>query len=230
MTARPQQKHGDVLRQFLDLDGARVLDVGCGDGSLVRLMARAGAQVTGLEISEENVTRARAQPPVSDETYRTGVGQVLPFEDAAFDIVVFFNSLHHVPVEHQDTALAEAARVLEPGGLLFVLEPLAEGAYFELMRPVDDETEVRAAAYGALGRAAAGPRFEEIREYGYDSVYSYGSFEELKAQVLRVDETRRAKFEALEASLREGFERTAARRDEGYCFDHPNRLNLLRRL
>ncbi len=230
MSARDRRKHGDVLREFLDLDGARVLDVGCGDGSLVRLVAGAGAHATGLEISEEKVQHARSQPPVADEAYKVGVGQSLPFEEDVFDIVVFFNSLHHVPVAHQDAALAEAARVLGPGGLLFVMEPLAEGAYFELMRQVDDETDVRAAAYEALRRAAAGPCFEELREYSYESVYRYGSFEELKTQVLRVDESRRAKFEAQEADLRAGFERTAARRDGTYCFDHPNRLNLLRRL
>ncbi len=44
---------------------------------------------------------------------------------------MFFNSLHHVPIEHQARALQEAARALRPGGLLCAIEPFAEGPHFE---------------------------------------------------------------------------------------------------
>src|SRR3546814_3979690 len=72
----------------------------------------------------------------------------------------------HVPAERQGAALAEAVRVLRRGGLLYVQEPLAEGSYFELMRPIEDETELRARAYDAL-RAAAGAMLEEVAEIFY---------------------------------------------------------------
>jgi ubiquinone/menaquinone biosynthesis C-methylase UbiE len=58
-------------------------------------------------------------------------GERLPFAAAAFDLVLLFNSLHHVPVDRQGAALAEAARVLRPGGDLLVAEPLAEGPWFD---------------------------------------------------------------------------------------------------
>jgi len=128
MNSHPLRDGADVIRQSLALQGARVLDVGCGDGILVRLMAREGAAVTGLEISEDQLARARAAATVAGESYRVGRAEALPFDDEVFDIVVFFNSLHHVPVEDQETALAESARVLKPGGHLLVVEPLAEGA------------------------------------------------------------------------------------------------------
>lgn len=220
----------DVVRESLSLAGARVLDVGCGNGALVRTMAREGAQVTGLEITESQLARARAEPPIAGECYHVGRAEALPFEAGDFDTVVFFNSLHHVPVEVQDKALAEAARVLESGGHLFVMEPVAEGPLFELMRPVDDETEVRAAAISALRRAAKGPDLEEIREYEFATDYCYVSFDAFKDGVLQVDGSRRAAFEAHEAQLREGFERTAERTANGYSFTHPKRLNLFKRL
>ena len=171
MKRYPLRDSTDVVRDSLSLAGARALDVGCGDGALVRLMAREGAQATGLEIGEAQLTRARAEPAVARERYSVGRAEALPVEAEGFDIVVFFNSLHHVPVEVQDKALAEAARVLVRGGRLLVIEPVAEGPLFELMRPVDDETEVRAAAIAALGRAAQGPDFEEVREYHFASDY-----------------------------------------------------------
>jgi SAM-dependent methyltransferase len=152
MSPYPNRKSADVVREVLPLRGARVLDVGCGDGSLVRLMTKEGAAAIGLEISDRQLARARAETPVGDESYRVGRAETLPFEDHAFDIVAFYNSLHHVPVDSQDEALAESARVLASGGHLFVVEPLAEGPMFELMRPVDDETEVRAAALAARPR------------------------------------------------------------------------------
>ena len=128
MTGYPLRDGADVVRESLTLKGARVLDVGCGDGTLVRMMAREGAKVIGLEISEDQLVRARTASPVADETYRVGRAEALPFDDNAFDIVVIFNSLHHVPVAAQDKALAESARVLKSGGFLFVMEPLAQGA------------------------------------------------------------------------------------------------------
>ncbi len=230
MNSYPRRDSTDVVRESLSLPDARVLDVGCGDGALVRMMAREGAQATGLEISDSQLARARAESPVGGESYRVGRAEALPIEDGAFVIVVFFNSLHHVPIESQEEAIVEAARVLETGGRLFVIEPVAEGPLFELMRPVDDETEVRAAAYAALRRAANGPAFEEIREYGFATDYCYASFEAFKDGVLQVDGSRRAALELHEAQLREDFERTADRTDGGYSFTHPKRLNLLERL
>src|SRR6185369_5098060 len=143
----------DVLDEILPVGDPVVVDVGCGDGSLVRHLARRGAHVVGAEVGAEPLARARAHDPVADERYEQAGAQALPLADGAADVVVFANSLHHVPGDLLDTALAEAARVLRPGGLLYVQEPLAEGPYFELLRPVDDETAVRAAAEAALARA-----------------------------------------------------------------------------
>lgn len=230
MSAHPARTHGEVLRETLSLSGLRVLDIGCGDGSLVRLMTRQSAKATGLEISEEKLACARAAEPAGREDYQVGRGEALPFSNELFDLVVFFNSLHHVPVAVQDAAIGESARVLAPGGLLYVVEPLCEGALFELLRPVDDETEVRAAACGALQRAIAHETFTQLREYTYDSPYTYRSFEDLKDRMLAVDEARRTAFETHDTVLREEFERGAVRSEQGFAFTHPNRLNLLQRL
>src|SRR3954469_25166491 len=74
-----------------------VVDVGCGDGSLVRHLARRGARAVGVEIGQEPLERARARPPVGGERYEQGGPQSLPLDAASADVVVFANSLHHVP-------------------------------------------------------------------------------------------------------------------------------------
>src|SRR5262245_29132691 len=135
----PTRSPRDVLDEVLDEvppDGSPlIVDVGCGDGSLVRHLARRGAHAVGVEVGAEPLARARAHDTVADERYEQAGAQALPLDDGVADAVVFSNSLHHVPGELLDTALAEAARVLRPGGLVYVQEPVAEGAYFELLRP-----------------------------------------------------------------------------------------------
>lgn len=219
----------EVLREFLPPGGRRIADIGCGDGSLVRAMARLGAAVTGIECSDGQLARAGAPEPARDEDYRFAYAEDLPFEDGELDAAVLFNSLHHVAVEAQTQALSEAARALKPGGLLYIVEPIAEGSNFELVRPVDDETVVRAKAYEAIQAAAQGGDFEQIREYRYVTPVVYADFAAFKERMIAVDEKRRAAVEAKEAELRRDFEARAERRDGAYIFAQPCRLNLLAR-
>ncbi|HEB79365.1 MAG TPA: class I SAM-dependent methyltransferase, partial [Rhodospirillales bacterium] len=156
MPAKTMKKrhNGDMLIETLGLDGKRVADVGCGNGSLARLMVRHGAEVIGVECNPVQLEKAFAEPPAGGETYVSGRAEDLPLEDGSMDIVVFFNSLHHVAVDRQAAAITEAARALKTGGLLYAAEPLAEGPHFELMKPVHDETVVRARALEAIRNAA----------------------------------------------------------------------------
>ena len=222
-------KHTDVLRRHLSMSGARIADVGCGNGAMVRFLNRHGAQAVGVEPSAGQLARARAEQPAGDETYVQALGEALPFTAGAFDCVAFSNALHHVPVDRQAAALAEAARVLATGGLLYVQEPVAAGAYFELLRPVEDETEVRAKAYQALQAAAQTGGLVEQTEFHYEAPIGHGSFAAMAAAVIAVDERRRPRVEAHRARLEREFLSTADLRDGTYWFYQPCRLNLLRR-
>ncbi len=229
MSEIPRRKHSEILRQHLPMAGARIADVGCGDGALARFMTREGARVTGIEPAERRLDKARAAEPAGDEDYRQGVAEDLAFADGSLDAVVFFNSLHHVPVEGQAKALEEAARVLRPGGLVYVQEPLAAGPYFELVQPIEDETAVRAKAHEAIRAAVASGLLAEALELVYDAPYRIADFDAFKEAVIAVDEARRPRFEALEDDLRTAFEATAERHDDAYVLSQPSRLNLLRK-
>jgi SAM-dependent methyltransferase len=219
----------DVLDELLPDGAPVVVDVGCGDGSLVRHLARRGARAVGVEIGREPLARARAHEPVGGERYEEGGAQALPLDDASADVVVFANSLHHVPGELLDTALGEAARVLRPGGMLYVQEPVAAGSYFELLRAVDDETAVRAAAKEALARAGEhGLRHDRTIEFDNDVVHS--EFASFRDRVVLADAGRADAFSGLGAELQERFETTAERTaDGGYRFRQPMRVDVLHR-
>lgn len=104
--------------------GAAVLDYGCGDGSFSHLMTSHGAQVYGVDISLQEIGRARAAAPAGGKGTRQflmGDAHIAPFPDNFFDFVVGNGALHHLDLER---AYAEIARVLKPGGRAFFMEPM----------------------------------------------------------------------------------------------------------
>jgi len=98
---------------------AHVLEVGCGTGVLTRVLARwpdVGA-VVGVDVASSLLNRARSlAADLPNVTFRETDGRKLPFEDEAFDAIVFDSTLTHVP--GPESALAEAFRVLRPLGWL----------------------------------------------------------------------------------------------------------------
>ena len=96
---------------------ARVLDIGCGAGFLTNVLARDGHQVTGLDSSPTSLVVAGAHDETHSVRYVTGDALSLPFADGEFDVVCAMDFLEHV--EDPARVVAEASRVLAPGGLFF---------------------------------------------------------------------------------------------------------------
>jgi len=93
-------------------DGTRLLDVATGPGYLAGEAAARGADALGLDFSAAMVARARSLHP--SVTFQEGDAQALPFDDASFDAVAMnFGVLH---LARPEAAVAEACRVLRPGG------------------------------------------------------------------------------------------------------------------
>jgi ubiquinone/menaquinone biosynthesis C-methylase UbiE len=104
----------EVLARFAGpMAGRRVLDVGTGTGRAALLMAQAGAIVTGVDPSEEMlaVARARAGDASLPITFDVGDAHRLAFDSRAFDLVVSFRVLMHVP--DWKACLAELCRVAD---------------------------------------------------------------------------------------------------------------------
>lgn len=105
----------DMLPEVNELQG---LDVGCGEGHNTRLLAERGAQVVAIDVSETFVRYARELEDQDKRGIRYQVASAieLPFANASFDLVTAFMSFMDIP--EIDKVLAEAYRVLRPGGFL----------------------------------------------------------------------------------------------------------------
>lgn len=97
------------------VDGSRVLDLGCGSGvPVARDLVRAGHHVTGIDISEVQIRRARELVPDAD--FITADATAVDFPDGSFDAVVSLYALIHIPLEEQPPLLERIASWLRPGG------------------------------------------------------------------------------------------------------------------
>ncbi|MYT32634.1 class I SAM-dependent methyltransferase [Streptomyces sp. MspMP-M5] len=103
-----------ALRRCLPAGGT-VLDLGCGSGvPVARTLAAAGHRVTGIDISEVQIRRARERVPEAE--FLHGDASAASFAAASFDAVVSFYTLIHLPLAEQPPLLGRVAEWLRPGG------------------------------------------------------------------------------------------------------------------
>jgi len=123
---------GPVWKQ-IDLQGKRVLDYGSGGGGFSFELARRGAEVEGIDISEELIDMAKRAIPFGIPRPRFSVRDAhsTGFDDHSFDYVFGNGILHHLELER---AYREIARVLKPGGKAFFMEPMEQHPLLVLLR------------------------------------------------------------------------------------------------
>ncbi len=177
----------DLMRRLLPLSGAKVIDLGCGKAEMARRLLKDGlvASVTGLEVDYAQHTQNLAATPVAGLDFVFAGADDIPFDGNSFDIAMVLKSLHHVPLDRLERALAEIERVLAPGGVLYVSEPVFAGEFNEVLRLFNDEEVVRNAAYDALGRAVSTGLMEGVEEKRFDTVIAFRDFDEFFQRIVK---------------------------------------------
>ncbi len=117
---KAQELVASARRQLGDLSGRRVLDVGCGVGLMSRYVGEHFGELRGIDVSPRVVQRAAQHAPAG--TFSLYDGEHIPSDDEAFDVVFTVCVMHHVPPARWGSLVLEMARVLKPGGLLYIFE------------------------------------------------------------------------------------------------------------
>ena len=131
--------------------GARALDFACGDGEYSFLMAEAGADVTGIDISGisiENDIR-EAEQRRAKVNFQVMDCERMTFADNTFDLINVNGVLHHMDLGH---AYPELARVLKPTGTVVCMEALAHNPIFQTYRNLTPHLRTEFEAQHILGR------------------------------------------------------------------------------
>jgi ubiquinone/menaquinone biosynthesis C-methylase UbiE len=147
-----------LLDAVAAMPGGRLLDLACGPGIVTAAAANRGADASGVDFSPAMLSVARAANP--NLQFHEGDAEAMPLPDAAFDAVVSNFGIHHVP--RPERALAEAFRVLRPGGRLAFTtwaNPIENAAWqllFDAIRLHGDPNATKTpSSGGGLGTEAA---------------------------------------------------------------------------
>jgi ubiquinone/menaquinone biosynthesis C-methylase UbiE len=160
--------------------GARLLDLGCGGGHVTFAVAPHMREVVAYDLAPEMldvVVRAARERGLANVTTQQGVAERLPFADASFDLVMSRYSAHHWG--DFSAGLAEAARVLAPGGVAAFVDSVSPGTaardtYLQAIELLRDPSHVRsyARAEWEQGLARAGLAVTETHWHRVRLVFS----------------------------------------------------------
>lgn len=136
----PHEDMPELLR-LLEATGARTaLDLGCGSGRHVVALARQGLTVCGLDSSAEGLRLTRHaldQLGLAADLRLHDMFDSLPYADGFFDALIAIQVIHHAPLAPIQRLAGEIARIVRPGGVLFVTVPQQrnQGKHFEQIEP-----------------------------------------------------------------------------------------------
>jgi len=147
---RPYGSYINSIKALGNLEGKRVLEIGCGTGWLSVVLCKMGAQVDGIDISQNQVAIAENRADVNhianQARFRVMSAHKLDFPDDTFDVVYGLSVLHHVNILE---CIPEVNRVLKKGGKAVFSEPVINSRFVEAIRkkipvPIDDDDEILA--------------------------------------------------------------------------------------
>lgn len=219
----------EVMRKLLPMENAVVLELGCGRAWMTRRMAEdfSVQRIVATEVDRIQHEKNLAIDDLPKVAFQYGGMQEIALDDASIDIVVMLKSLHHVPLELMARGFAELRRVLKPGGLAYISEPVYAGDFNEIMSLFNDEKRVREAAFNAVMRVLESGEFELVDEIFFESPGRFASWEEFEDRMLKVTHTQHEIDDDLYRRIKEAF--MCHMTPDGAFFKKPSRVDLLRK-
>jgi len=217
------------IYEQLPLDNKTILELGCGKADITRLIATGGAgrKITATEVDEIQYAKNLLIDDLPNVTFIIAGSEKIPVDDASFDIIFMFKSLHHVPTDLMIDALREVERVLKPGGIAYISEPVFKGDFNEVLRLFHDEELVRAAAQKAIKQALGNKSLTLLEEVNFNSPMSFKNFEDFENKIIKVTHTQHALSPQLQQQVEDQFALNMG--DDGANFLMPIRVAILQK-
>lgn len=211
----------------LPLDGASVLELGCGKAEKTRTLAESGRvkEILALEVDAIQHARNLEISDLPNVRFCQGGAEAIPAADGSFDIVMMFKSLHHVPMPQMDRALSEIARVLKPGGRAWISEPVYAGDFNDILRLFHDEKVVREAAFAAICKTVESGQLNLEKQLFFNTRSQFDNFEQFDARMIRVTHSNHQLSPERYRQVREKF--MSYLTESGASFANPQRVDVL---
>jgi len=219
----------EIMEQVLPMQGMRVLELGCGRAWMTRRISELfqPQEIIATEVDRIQHEKNLQIDDLPNVRFVYGGAEQIDLPDHSVDRALMLKSLHHVPRELMEAALQEIARVLKPGGLAYMSEPVYQGDFNDILRLFHDEKEVRELAFEAVRQAVRGGTFELQEEIFFNSPGHYRDFSEFDERMLQVTHTDHQISSDLYQRIESAFERHMT--DDGAHFLKPSRVDLLRK-
>ena len=218
----------DIIESTLSLDGQTILELGCGAAFLTRLISSSGQnrKVIAAEVDKIQHDKNLLIDDLPNVTFIEAGAQSLPMEDNSIDTVFMFKSFHHVPVDLMPQALSEIKRVLKPGGLAYISEPIYAGDFNQIIKLFNDEKIVRKQAFDAIKTAINSGEFELQDEIFFYSPVVFENFSEFEQRILGATHTNFDLNEELYQRVKRTF--MSYTKENNGKFLAPNRVDILK--
>jgi ubiquinone/menaquinone biosynthesis C-methylase UbiE len=219
----------DIYNRLLSLDDKCVLELGCGNADITRDIAGSGSgrKVAALEVDEAAHNNNLQIADLPNVTFGLAGAENIPLEDESVDVVFMFKSLHHVPIDLMDQAMWEIQRVLKPGGLAYISEPIFSGDFNEILRLFHDEKKVREAAFNTLKKVVDQGVFSLVEEVFFNCPIHFKSFSDYDNKVIGATHSSHQLDDEVYTRVKRRFH--AHLKDDGAYFALPIRVDLLQR-
>ncbi len=213
----------------LELDNKHILELGCGGAIKTRDIATTGVnrQLSALEVDEIAYEKNLLIKDLPNVTFTLAGAQDIPLQDETVDVVFMFKSLHHVPVDMMEKAMLEIRRVLKPGGIAYISEPVYGGEYNDILRLFHDEKKVREAAFAVLTKVVEEGLFKLVDEIFFYAPVKFKNFTEFEENTIKVTYGNYKLDEKVYKQVKQGFEQYLE--EDGVTFSQPIRVDLLQK-
>ena len=219
----------EIYNRLLSLDNKHILELGCGAAIKTRNIATSGSnrRLTALEVDEIAHQKNRQITDLPNVTFGLAGAQDIPLDDDSVDVVFMFKSLHHVPPELMEPSMREIKRVLKPGGLAYISEPIFAGEFNEILRLFHNEQRVREIAFNTIKSTVNEGLFTLVGQTFFNSPTRFENFAEFENRIINATHNQHALDEELFQRVKQRFE--AHLGDDGAHFWSPVRIDLLQK-